>query len=205
MSQERAGRDESKDPGVGPGHPEDEARNALSFDFRPFPGGGRIIRAQSPEMLLPFDRELEPAAREFVKRAKDTTSPAKDDGYGPDHVLEMLRLSSTNHDDAVWLVLDERYRLLGFLVVSLVVPIGAYRLEAQILAYYMFPKRPAYRAAPVLSEMLDAWARSKGVARIVFLTHRARPLAWGRHGYEPIGQIYGKSLERKVVSDGQSE
>jgi GNAT superfamily N-acetyltransferase len=151
------------------------------------PSGVRIIRLGPGEAfwLEEYQRILLVAAEDFLKRARIPGTPAG----------VLTRLTRAVHEpyQAVWLVLDPAYRLIGFAWVILSSPFAGPPV-AVAPAVYLYPRKRSRGVFPVLVSRMIAWSAAQGAVRYSFETSRDRPRAWARIGFRPASVIYESEI-----------
>jgi hypothetical protein len=147
------------------------------------PSGVRIVRLGPGDegWLEEYQRILLIAAGDFLVRSGTLGTP--------EGVVARLRLGVGDPSQAVWLVLDPSYRLIGFSLLALSCPFGG-PLVSGTLAVYLYPRKRHARVFPELVRRMVAWSREQGAEHCYFDSRRHRPRAWRRIGARAISTNY---------------
>jgi hypothetical protein len=151
--------------------------------------GVRIVRLEAGD--LAWIREYEPILR---VAAKDFLTRGGMPGEAARVVTELQDILT--HGGAVWLIVDNQYRLLGFAAARLRTAAWSAGLIAEIPCCYMYPRKTPKIARPALLRAIIAWAREGHAAHLCWTTRRFADAAWRRiSGARRIAAIYELSLE----------
>lgn len=147
------------------------------------PSGIRIVRLGTGDgfWLEEYRRILLVAAKDFLSRSRIPGTP--------EGVLLRLSAAVALPTQAVWLVLDPAYRMIGFAWVTLSSIFGG-PIVASAPAVYLYPRKRTYGAFPELVKRMVEWSVANGAAHCFFETKRDRPRAWARIGAKPAAVIY---------------
>ena len=147
------------------------------------PSGVRVIRLGEGDgfWLEEYQKILLVAAKDFLARSRLPGTP--------EGVLTRLAIAVYEPNQAVWLVLDAEYRLIGFAWVVLSSPFGGPPI-ASAPAVYLYPRKRVGAIFPVLVRRRVEWSKMNGAAHCYFETRRDRPRAWARIGARPAAAIY---------------
>lgn len=150
--------------------------------------GVRIVRLGSSDIA--WIREYAPilrvAATDFLGRGHMPGDAA--------HVVETLADTLT-HGGAVWLVVDNQYRLLGFAAAHFRSAAWANTLVVDVPCMYLYPRKTPRAARPALVRTMLEWARLNGAASVYFTSRRIHDPAWEKiTGARRIAAVYEVTL-----------
>jgi hypothetical protein len=150
--------------------------------FQILPSGARIVRLGLGEdgWLREYQKILRISAQDFLSRAHQAGTP--------DGVLDALDAALGRRDQAVWLVLQGDYRLLGFALAEVRQDFDA-PPHVFVIAAYLYPRRTPRSVLVALVDAIRAWGGARGATAIDFQTRRPRK-AWGRVGARPLATLY---------------
>jgi GNAT superfamily N-acetyltransferase len=155
-------------------------------------GGVRLVRLDA-EAGLGWLREyrniLRTAAADFLKRGKFDG----DRDIVVDELAEILSVGG-----AVWLVVDQEYRLLGWSAMRLLRALWAKRLMAEIPGVYLYPKRTPRHVFRALFDAMIAWAAAEGAEEVLFTSRRRTRGVEAITGAKVIGQLYALPIARMI-------
>jgi GNAT superfamily N-acetyltransferase len=153
-------------------------------------GGVRLVRLDA-EAGLGWLREyrniLRTAAADFLKRGKFDG----DRDIVVDELAEILSVGG-----AVWLVVDQEYRLLGFAAVRLRRAAWAQRLVAEVPGVYLYPKRTPRHVFRALFDAMIAWAAAEGAEELAFTSRRPVRGVEAITGAKSVGCVYARPIPK---------
>jgi hypothetical protein len=148
------------------------------------PSGVRFVRLEPGDegWLVEYEQTLRLAAEDFLKRAH---LPGTVDG-----VLQELAASLAHPARAVWLVLWQDYRCIGFAIAEVSAQFGGPRTVLAVATYLRTKWRAPRAVFPALVAVMLAWGASLGATVGQFWTRRTEARAWARVGAQPTATIY---------------
>jgi hypothetical protein len=156
--------------------------------FQILPSGVRIARLAEGDdaWIVEYEKILKIAAQDFLRRAHQTGTV--------EGVLEDLSRALAQAHQAVWFVLRQDYRLLGFALAELVREFGA-PPRAYVQAAYLYPRLTPRSVLPALTRAIIAWAAAQGATTLGFQTRRQADRAWQRVGATRAATVYTMPIE----------
>jgi GNAT superfamily N-acetyltransferase len=157
---------------------------AADARYQVLEGGVRLVRLDGEAglgWLREYRQILRTAAADFLKRGKFEG----DRDIVVDELAEILSVGG-----AVWLVVDQEYRLLGFAAVRLRRAAWAQRLVAEVPGVYLYPKRTPRHVFRALIDAMIAWAAVEGAEEVTFTSRRPVRALEAVTGAKAIGRVY---------------